>query len=157
MVVLDPTVASIVNIDVLPYCDVLVTSLTKYAARYADVMAGLLVVNPHARDAARLAYELDGLQAFVGAVNANASRLAAYLEGHPRIVRVRHPRAQCSRERFASLLRPGGGPGIDNDIDPDLIRVSVGIEPIDALLVVFDEALGPAAGRADQSSDVSLF
>jgi cystathionine gamma-synthase len=215
LVVLDPTVSSVVNVDVLPYCDVLVTSLTKYAARNADVLAGMIIVNPageladelrariaplatplHARDAARLAHQVDDIAAFVAQVNANTAALTAHLERHPKIARVRHPLCTPSRANFERVVRSGGGAGavisislrdvmgpffdalrvaksasfgalftiaapflylahydlvsndagrsalIARDIDPDLIRVSVGVEPVDQLIEAFDEALG---------------
>ncbi|HEV8073223.1 MAG TPA: PLP-dependent transferase, partial [Opitutaceae bacterium] len=42
--ILDPTVASAFNVNLLPYADVVTTSLTKYAASEGDVIAGLAVV-----------------------------------------------------------------------------------------------------------------
>ncbi|KAJ8108691.1 hypothetical protein ONZ43_g6349 [Nemania bipapillata] len=45
--VVDDTVASFANIDLLAVADVLVTSLTKSFSGYADVMAGSLVLNPN--------------------------------------------------------------------------------------------------------------
>ncbi|KAK3393209.1 pyridoxal phosphate-dependent transferase [Podospora didyma] len=45
-VVLDETIGSYSNIDVLPMADVLVTSLTKSFSGYANVMAGSVVVSP---------------------------------------------------------------------------------------------------------------
>ncbi len=214
LVILDPTVAGIVNVDVLPYSDVLTTSLTKYAARNADVLAGLIEINnssPHAaelaellraritplyaRDAARLAAQVDAIGEFVQRVNANASALAAHLQNHPRVAMVRHPMAPSCCDHFEHVQRPGGGPGallsvsfksaladvfdrlpvakaasfgarfttaspflylahyelvstaagrrglIELGIDPDLVRISVGIEPIDELIAMFDEVL----------------
>ena len=46
VMVVDPTIASIYNVDVLPYADLLVTSLTKYASIDGDVMIGALALNP---------------------------------------------------------------------------------------------------------------
>lgn len=44
--VIDDTIASFANIDVLPVADVLMTSLTKSFSGYADVMGGSVVLNP---------------------------------------------------------------------------------------------------------------
>ena len=46
VMVVDPSTASILNCNVLPYADLLVTSLTKYTAFEGDVMAGALALNP---------------------------------------------------------------------------------------------------------------
>ncbi|KAF6826704.1 cystathionine gamma-synthase [Colletotrichum musicola] len=46
VLVLDDTVGSFANVDVLPHCDVLVSSLTKSLSGYANVMGGSLVLNP---------------------------------------------------------------------------------------------------------------
>ena len=44
--VLDDTSASSINITVLPYADILTSSLTKYFSGYGDVIAGSLMINP---------------------------------------------------------------------------------------------------------------
>lgn len=213
--VLDPTVSSPVNIDVLPHADVVVLSLTKYAAGEGDVMAGAVVVNPsspfasplraalpglliapYCRDLGRLAHEIPAMESLVRAVNGNAKALVAFLEGHPAVDRVWHPGAGDSAAAYASISREGGGPGCmvsfttklpiarvydalrcpkgpsfgtsftfavpflylvyfdlattdagraylrSQGVDPDIIRVSVGAEPVDELLSIFREALG---------------
>lgn len=212
--VLDPTVASLVNVDVLPYADAVVCSLTKYAARGADVLAGCVAINPdradaadlaqrvraiatplYGRDAARLAHEIAGMPAFVARVNATAVALAEHLERHPRVAKVRHPLQTSECDCYRGIMRADAGPGallsisVHGDmerffdalsvakaasfgaeftiaapflylahydlvstpdgrawlhslgIDPDLVRVSVGAEPIEALISVFDDAL----------------
>ncbi|KAK3335004.1 pyridoxal phosphate-dependent transferase [Neurospora tetraspora] len=48
-VVVDDTVGSFCNIDVLPVADVVVTSLTKTFSGYADVMAGSILLSPSSR------------------------------------------------------------------------------------------------------------
>jgi len=45
-IVVDDTVGSFSNIDVLPVVDIVVTSLTKSFSGYADVMGGSVVLNP---------------------------------------------------------------------------------------------------------------
>jgi len=212
--VIDPTVASVVNVDVMPYADVLVCSLTKYAARSADLLAGCVAVHPgladsaelasrvrtvaaplYARDAARLAHEMSDWENFVARVNANSLALAAHLEQHPKVARVRHALQPSACECYARIARRPAAPGALMSIsvhgemerffdalhvakaasfgaeftiaapflylahydlvstpqgradlralgiDPDLVRVSVGIEPLDRLIATFDEAL----------------
>ncbi len=212
--VIDPTVSSIVNVDVMPYADVVVCSLTKYAARSADVLAGCVAVHPnlpdsaelaarvreiaappYTRDAARLAYEIQGWEAFVRRVNGNALALAAHLAAHPRVARVRHALQESGCACYEKIVRGPNSPGAlmsisvhgemarffdalhvakaasfgaeftiaapflylahyelvstphgraelrSLGIDPDLVRVSVGGEPIDQLIATFDAAL----------------
>ena len=105
VMVVDPTIASVFNVDVLPYADLLVTSLTKYASIDGDIMIGALAVNPdslyygdlvartsrfhvppYLRDLQRLAYELSEAPAVVAKMNANAARLC------------RCPGSACRRE-----------------------------------------------------------
>jgi cystathionine gamma-synthase len=107
MMVVDPTIASVFNVDVLPCADLLVTSLTKYASIEGDIMIGALAVNsqspyyaelicrlsdhcvsPYERDLQRLAYELRDAPALVAQMSANASRLCAFLKKHPAVRKV---------------------------------------------------------------------
>lgn len=48
-VVVDETVGTFLNINVLPYSDIVVSSLTKIFSGDSNVMAGSAVVNPHGR------------------------------------------------------------------------------------------------------------
>jgi cystathionine gamma-synthase len=107
VMVIDPTIASVLNVDVLPCADLLVTSLTKYTSIEGDIMIGALAVNPdspyyadligrtsryhvppYVRDLQRLAHELQDAPAVVAQMNANAARLCAFLKGHPAVKRV---------------------------------------------------------------------
>jgi cystathionine gamma-synthase len=107
VMVVDPTIASIFNVNVLPCADVLVTSLTKFAAIEGDIMAGALVVNPdspyyndlidqvaqyhvplYLRDLQRLAVELQDAPSVVAQMSANASRLCAFLKRHPAVKKI---------------------------------------------------------------------
>ena len=47
--ILDPTLVSPHNVNILPYSDLHINSLTKYAASEADVMMGALALNPNSR------------------------------------------------------------------------------------------------------------
>lgn len=105
--IFDPTISSVANVNVLPYTDVLVTSLTKYASGGGDVMIGAYALNPkspycnalfasigkevqppYIRDLKRLAYHIQYLPDLVAKMNENTKSLAAYLESHPAIKRV---------------------------------------------------------------------
>ncbi|ADE54820.1 PLP-dependent transferase [Coraliomargarita akajimensis] len=107
IMVVDPTVASVYTVDVLPCADLLVTSLTKYAAVEGDVMIGCLVANPNSpyyagllsvaaevyvppylRDLQRLAHELSYAPELVQRMADNTHRLCAYLKRHPAVKRI---------------------------------------------------------------------
>ena len=121
VLIVDPTVASIYNLDVLPYADIAVTSLTKYAANEGDVMIGSLALNaasthyselaariaayhvpPYARDVQRLAEEMQTAAQVVAEMNRNASRLAAFLRAHPAVAAVHFAGAA---PHYASVAR----------------------------------------------------
>jgi cystathionine gamma-synthase len=151
--IFDPSTSGFANVNLLPWSDVLVTSLTKYAAHEGDVMLGALAVNPqspfHAdllavarreyspaywRDAARLAVELGTMPGVVERINANTLRLAAWLEKHPGAQRIRWAEESASAANYARIARGPGKPGsmitLETTGDPtrfyDRIRVVKG-------------------------------
>jgi len=216
--VLDPSIASLFCVDVLGHGDVLVNSLTKFAASEGDVIAGLVAINPagpdadalrravaaelepvYPRDLARLAAQIDGYEPLVTRLNAATPRVAAFLEAHPRVKRVYWPLSPESRANYRRIARTpdavGGmlsftlqtplapfydavrlpkGPsfGMKNSlispfiyiahydlvksaagraelaasgIDPELIRLSIGAEPVEEIIAALAEALEASA------------
>ena len=211
LLIVDPTVASIYNMDVLPYADVLVTSLTKYAAHEGDIMIGSLALNiksehygalksnlaefhiqPYSGDLQRLAYEMQSAEQVVSQMNANALKLVEFLQSHPSVSAVHFAAASPYHEQYARSPSNGGsmisielvnsitafydkiavmkGPSFGTQttllspfmylahydlvtqekgraflkevgISPELIRISVGIEPYDAIEAAFAKAL----------------
>ena len=212
--VVDPTVSSIVNVDVLPYSDVLVTSLTKYISHEGDVMMGVVALQsdspfyedlkelvseyvepPYHRDVFRVAQQLGNIEAITCIGNANTIKVAEFLQGHPGVQKVYWAYGDGNAERYYKIEKnrhsPGSmitidlvnpvdefydrcrirkGPSFGMDIslmspymymahydiisketgrdellaygiNPDLIRISVGTEPIDQIIQAFDEAL----------------
>ena len=122
--VLDPTIASIFNLDVLSYADVVASSLTKYAASEGDVLAGFAAVNPagpdaaalreriganleplYPRDASRLAYEIGDTQTVLTQIHASTRRVVAFLETHPAVQDVYWALSPSSRENYLKLAR----------------------------------------------------
>jgi cystathionine gamma-synthase len=109
--VVDDTVASFVNVDVLSAADVVCSSLTKFFSGVGDVAAGSVVLNPqspfHAGlssrlkqdesagmwgdDAVVLAANCGDFVDRVKRINANGLELARYLEGDSRIAKVYYP------------------------------------------------------------------
>jgi cystathionine gamma-synthase len=127
--IIDDTVATAANLDVTPWADLVIHSLTKYVAGEGDVMGGLAVAvrrSPwHAglREALRVVAVDEGLWWEDAAVlrvravgwhervlrqSANATALVRRLRAHPAVDWVGHPDA-CPN--YAALRRPGGGHG----------------------------------------------
>lgn len=120
--IVDPTIASPLNIDVLPLCDIAVNSLTKYAANEGDVIMGTVAVNPqspfaddfrrqlpshlepvYSRDVSRLATQIGAYQAVITRVNQTAPLVVEFLRQHPRIRNLRWSHHPDSRENFLRL------------------------------------------------------
>ena len=128
--VADPTVSSILNVDALPYCDVLVTSLTKYISHEGDVMMGLVTLNaqspfydelkflvpeflepPYHRDVQRVAEQMENCHEVAETVNANTLKLARYLQGHPGVRRLYWAYGDTNRKRYQKIERTDLSPG----------------------------------------------
>jgi len=120
----DPSIACLHNLDVLPHADVVVTSLTKYAASEGDLTAGLAAVNPagpdaaalrhslatgieqlYGRDAARLAREISEMETVLAKIHASTPRVVAFLEKHPAVGEVYWALSPLSRENYLRLAR----------------------------------------------------
>ncbi len=217
-VIADVTLATPVNVDVLPYADVVVESLTKYACGSGDVMMGSAVVNPSSpfagrlkdllggmmeipgkRDAARLAHLIPRYAERITAVNRNTMELAPWLESHPAVKQVHWAYRGDSAAHYRALERrpdsPGGlmsivlskglpefydhlemakGPSLGTEftlacpymylahyelvsteegrrrlrelgLDPDLLRISVGVEPVEKIKAALDRAFRASA------------
>ncbi|WP_320677337.1 PLP-dependent transferase [Prochlorococcus sp. MIT 1300] len=127
-VIVDDTIGSAVNINVLPYSDIVFTSLTKSFAGRGDILAGSLVISPHSpwrevllkkvqaasfsslSDSDSIALELTSQDVINRLILLNQSclTLKKRLEQHPEVSRVLHPE-KCPN--FHSLMRPGAGHG----------------------------------------------
>jgi cystathionine gamma-synthase len=121
---LDPSVASIFNLDVLEYSDVTVSSLTKYAASDGDVIAGLAAINPagpdadelrrriaaelepvYRRDLARLAAQIGDAPGVLERIHANTARVAAFLGQHPQVREVYWALQPSCRDNYRRVAR----------------------------------------------------
>ena len=127
-VIADDTIGSCLNIDPLPYADLIFSSLTKSFAGRGDVLSGSLAVSPWSQweqtfkdqrstagyiglgDADAMALEQGSrdVQERVPQLNRHAQALAARLSNHPAVARVYYP-DRCAN--FRSLLRPNAGHG----------------------------------------------
>jgi cystathionine gamma-synthase len=127
----DPSLASVFNVDVLPHADVVISSLTKYTASEGDLTAGLCAVNPagpdapelsrriaaaveplYARDLARLAWQIGRTEAVLAQIHAGTAQVAAFLAAHPAVKEVYwalHPVAAANYRRLARAPDATGG------------------------------------------------
>jgi cystathionine gamma-synthase len=102
VLIVDTTIATPFNIDVLPYCDIAVESLTKFASGGADILMGAIVLNPKSEliknyrevfqkwiippyegELSRLAFQIQGYQQRVEKIAQNTLDLYNYLKEQP--------------------------------------------------------------------------
>ncbi len=105
--IVDPTVNSPANLDVSGACDLIVNSLTKYAANEGDVIMGAVAVTdnccqsaavfaaiqrhidpPYVRDVARLAAQIGSYRSNLAIINRNTQLVVAHLQQHPQVKAV---------------------------------------------------------------------
>jgi cystathionine gamma-synthase len=211
--IVDPTIASPLNLDVLPFSDLCVNSLTKYAASEGDILAGAVIVNPegpraadfrrllpgelepvYSRDLLRLAAQIGDFEPLIAQTNRTAPAVVDFLRNHPRVKNVwwsLHPDSRDNYLKFArspaavggmisftvenladfyDRLRLPKGPSFGMKttlicpfiylahydlvttaegraqlavagLDPDLLRLSIGAEPLEDILAALREAL----------------
>ncbi len=211
---LDPSSVGLASVDVLPFADIVVSSLTKYAGSEGDVMAGMIAIHPsradaaellaiarrrleplHALDVAVLATQIGRMAEVTHRLSTTAAEIARRLAAHPSVARVRTADQGPTGEAYRRLLRPGAGAGalitfelrgemrraydrlavakgpsfglrytlaapflwlahfeeVTNEegrariraagLDPDLLRISVGLEPVEDIWSAFEAAL----------------
>jgi len=128
--VIDPSMASLYNVNVLPCADVIVNSLTKYAASEGDVMMGVVAINPtrpwarevlsrtvvhhdppYERDLWRMAEEIGQWGNFLRKVNETAALVASFLEEHPRVKAVHWAYSRKTRTQYEAISRWPIAPG----------------------------------------------
>jgi len=124
LLLVDPSVVSVFNVEVLPHADVVTSSLTKYTASEGDLTAGLAAVNPagpaatelrrriaaelepvYPRDLARLAWQIGRTESVLARIHAHTARVAAFLAAHPAVAEVCWTLAPTSRENYLRLAR----------------------------------------------------
>ncbi len=124
LLIVDPTIASPLNIDVLPYVDVVANSLTKYTASEGDVILGAVVVNPqsphavdfrarlpgalepvYSRDVSRLACQIGDAPALMAQINRTTPAVVEFLRTHPLIKELYWSHHPASRENYLKIAR----------------------------------------------------
>lgn len=128
--VVDETLGTYVNTDVLRAADVAVTSLTKYFTGAGDVLAGAAIVNPHSPLAGRLheglaaeyednvwdgdavllaRYSVDFADR-VQRINRTTEQVCEFCRAHPAVAEVYYPKYRATAN-YDAFRRPGGGYG----------------------------------------------
>lgn len=128
--VVDDTVATFGNVDLLPHVDVVTSSLTKHFSGVGDVMAGSLILNAKSprygdlkatldaqfedllwpEDAAVLADNAEDFLPRLARINRSTELLCDALHEHPAVERVHYPKFETP-ELYASVRKPEGGFG----------------------------------------------
>lgn len=127
-VIVDDTISTYANVNPLPSCDIVATSLTKFFTGRGDVMAGAVVLNPRRPFAARLRaallaeyeeaiwggdavlmdlYSRDFI-ARMKRTNETTAALCAWLRGRPEVADVYYPLFR-TRDDYDAFKRPGAG------------------------------------------------
>jgi cystathionine gamma-synthase len=128
-IIVDDTIATVVNANLLGSADVICTSLTKFFSGIGDVTGGCLILNPASRfhaslkqslqsdadllwgeDAIVLEHNSKGFSERVLQINSKAEALANFLQQHPAIETVYYPKYQ-QRELYDKFRTSNGGYG----------------------------------------------
>ncbi|KAK1753460.1 putative cystathionine gamma-synthase [Echria macrotheca] len=130
-VVVDETIGTFANVNVLPFADVVVSSLTKIFSGDCNVMGGSAIFNPQGRyynalkDFARREFEdtywaedvifmernSRDFASRIDRVNANAEAICDVLRSNPLIKSVFYPKFSESKENYEVCRLPEGGYG----------------------------------------------
>ncbi|KAG4413368.1 hypothetical protein IFR04_013485 [Cadophora malorum] len=130
-VVVDETIGNFINVHVLPYADVVVSSLTKIFSGECNVMGGSTILNPRGRyyqslkkvaeveyedncwaeDAIFLERNSRHFVSRIERINENADLICDILRAHPLVQDVYYPKYNPSRQFYDACRTPNGGYG----------------------------------------------
>ncbi|TGK07027.1 aminotransferase class I/II-fold pyridoxal phosphate-dependent enzyme [Leptospira semungkisensis] len=155
--VADISVAGSAVVDLTPYADIIVESLTKFASGNADVMMGALFLNPsspyferlkqecpqyletpYRRDIERMAFELQGYQERVKEIGRNAAVLADFFAKHPKIKAVHWSGSEENHGNFSKIAR-------DKDLHCGVITIEPAV-PLEPFYNSLNLLKGPSFG-----------
>lgn len=159
-VVVDDTIGTSVNLDLVPFCDVVCTSLTKMFSGACNVMGGSAFLSPKSRHHERLRaafsdayldtyFPLDvvvmeknsvDFSARVLSASRNAERIAERLREHRAVEEVFYPKGSPTQHLYDRYKRAGGGYGFLLSVR--FVKPAAAIAFYDAL----DVAKGPSLG-----------
>ncbi|KAF2085326.1 cystathionine gamma-synthase-like protein [Saccharata proteae CBS 121410] len=130
-VVVDETIGNFLNVDVLPYADIVVSSLTKVFSGDSNVMGGSAILNPKGQyyellkktwateyednqwpeDSIFLERNSRDFVQRIERINANAEAICDLLRVHPKIKQVNYPKYSPTKQFYDHCKRPTGGYG----------------------------------------------
>ena len=130
-VVVDETIGNFINVDVLPYADIVVSSLTKVFTGECNVMGGSLVLNPDSRyhqllqktmtldyednywpeDAIFMERNSRDFVDRIHRINANAEMVCDALKASPAVKEIFYPKYNASRRFYEQCRNKSGGYG----------------------------------------------
>ncbi|KAI8987236.1 pyridoxal phosphate-dependent transferase [Mycotypha africana] len=117
LVVVDETIGNFCNVCVLPWADMVVSSLTKVFSGESNVMGGSMILNPNGRNYQQLKSTLDteyedllwsedliflernsrNFKERSHIINQNAEALCDFLINHPKVEKVFYPKYTCRK------------------------------------------------------------
>lgn len=121
--IIDTTFATPYNLDLIPYADIFVESLTKFACGNADVLMGAFILNqnskiavisnefkkhvdkPYIRDIQRLAYEIKGYEQRVKTIGLNSKKLVEYFQSCDYIDQIFYCLQDSSHDNYKTLMK----------------------------------------------------
>ncbi len=123
--VVDVSSAGSMLVDAMPYADVVIESLTKFASGHGDIMMGSVAINPdsgyaaelsgvlpgavehpYARDVQRISHELSDWKARALRIGHNTRWLADFFESHPKVKHTHWAgESRARHERYADIAR----------------------------------------------------
>lgn len=128
--IVDATLGTPYNVDVLSHADVVIESLTKFASGSGDVMMGALILNknspwyndirrailpnietPFEGDMQRLAVEIDGYKERINRVNENTMALVEYFQRSKKVKELYWPYQELTKENYEAIQRRADSPG----------------------------------------------
>ncbi|RDL32496.1 putative O-succinylhomoserine (Thiol)-lyase [Venustampulla echinocandica] len=130
-VVVDETIGNFINVHVLPYADIVVSSLTKIFSGECNVMGGSAILNPRgphyhslkkiaeaehednywAEDVIFMERNSRHFVSRIERINENAELICSILGAHPLVKTVYYPKYNPSREFYDACRTPNGGYG----------------------------------------------
>lgn len=124
--IVDNTLATPFCVDVLPYCDLVVESLTKFASGNADLLLGAIVVKdesllslvsenvipPFEGEIKRLGFEILDYENRVNKISENTVLLHDYLKRQAKVLEIKSVSHRDSVENFAKIRKENVVPGL---------------------------------------------
>ncbi len=130
-VIVDETIGNFVNVHVLPYADVVVSSLTKVFTGEGNVMGGSAVLNPQGRyyprlkeiiaadyednywpeDAIFMERNSRDFVSRIDRINQNAESICKTLEASPIVKQIYYPKYSSTRDFYDDCRNKNGGYG----------------------------------------------